>query len=327
MASAAANTARPVPRLRFGESVGLLVVLGLVIAAFGAFSDHFLTANTFRAVANEVPALTVVAVGMTFVILTAGIDLSVGSVLTLAGAVQGIAMVDWHWPLAAAISLAMLAGLTCGWISGFVSVRFAVPTFIVTLGMLQFARGLTYLVTESRTKYIGRPVEWLATPLPGLRLSTAFLVAVAVVAAGQFVLKRTVFGRYVLVVGANEEAATLSGIRTRPIKVLVFMIAGATAGLGAAFNLAKIPTVDPNAGIGLELSAIAAVVIGGTSLMGGRGSVTGSFLGVLIMATLNAGLTQVATKDWMKYLVSGVVIVLAVIVDAWRIRNRKSASA
>ena len=327
MASAPDNAARPAPRLRLGESVGLLVVLGLVIAAFGAFSDRFLTANTFSTVANQVPALAVVAVGMTFVILTAGIDLSVGSVLALAGAVLGVAMVDWHWPLVAAIPLAMLAGLACGWANGFVSVRFSVPSFIVTLGMMQIARGLAYLVTDSQTKYVGRPVEWLAAPLPGLRLSTAFLVAVLVVVAGQFVLRRTVFGRYVLVIGANEEAATLSGISTQPVKVAVFAIAGALAGLGAAFDSSRLGAVDPNAGIGLELSAIAAVVIGGTSLMGGRGSVTGSFLGVLIMATLNAGLTQVATKDWMKYLVSGVVIVLAVIVDAWRIRNRKSASA
>lgn len=308
---------------RYGESLGLIAVLLLLIAVFALISDRFFSASTFNQIANQVPALAVIAVGMTFVIITAGIDLSVGSVLGFAGAMLGLSMADWGWPLLPALALAMLAGALCGFANGWISVRLAVPSFIVTLGMMQMARGLAYLGTDSQTKYIGAPVEWLGAPIPGIGISRAFFFAVLVVIAGQLVLSRTVFGRYVRVIGANEEAATFSGINTRPVKISVFVIAGALAGLGAAFASSKLASVDPNAGVGLELSAIAAVVIGGTSLMGGRGSIIGSFIGVLIMATLETGLAQIGASEPVKLLITGIVIVVAVIVDAWRAGKMK----
>jgi ribose transport system permease protein len=308
-------------RLRLGESLGLLGVLALLVAVFGVFGRNFLGAATFHQIANQVPALTVLAVGMTFVILTGGIDLSVGSVMAFSGSILGLAMVDAKLPLPAALPLAMLTGAACGWVNGFVSVRFRVASFIVTLGMMQVARGLAYLATASETRYIGKPVEALGAPLGGLGLSPAILLAVLLVVAGQIVLRRTVFGRQVLVIGANEEAAIYSGIRTRPVRIAVFSLAGALAGIAAAFASSKMGAVDPNAGDGIELSAIAAVVVGGTSLMGGRGSVTGSFLGVLIIATLDAGLANLGASDPVKYLITGLVIVLAAIADVWRGRK------
>lgn len=311
------------PLSRYGESLGLVAVLALLVAIFSFISDSFFSTSTFNQIANQVPALAVIAVGMTFVIITAGIDLSVGSVLGFAGAMLGLSMADWGWPLLLALPLAMLAGAACGLANGWISVRFAVPSFIVTLGMMQMARGLAYLGTDSQTKYVGAPIEWLGAPISGLGISWAFLFAVAVVIVGQLVLSRTVFGRYVMVIGANEEAATFSGIHTRPIKIAVFVIAGALAGLGAAFASSKLASVDPNAGVGLELSAIAAVVIGGTSLMGGRGSIVGSFIGVLIMATLETGLAQIGASEPVKLLITGIVIVVAVIVDAWRAGKMK----
>lgn len=317
------SPARTNPLLRYGECLGLIGVLLLLVAVFALISDRFFSASTFHQIANQVPALAVIAVGMTFVIITAGIDLSVGSVLGFAGAMLGLSMADWGWPLFPALLLAILAGALCGAANGWVSVRFAVPSFIVTLGMMQIARGLAYLGTDSQTKYVGAPVEWLGAPIPGIGISWAFLFAVLVVAVGQFVLSRTVFGRYVRVIGANEDAAIFSGINTRPVKIAVFVIAGALAGLGAAFASSKLASVDPNAGVGLELSAIAAVVIGGTSLMGGRGSVAGSFIGVLIMATLETGLAQIGASEPVKLLITGLVIVIAVLVDAWRVGKIK----
>lgn len=314
--------ATPSPsRLRLGESLGLIGVLTLLVAIFGVFGRNFLGPATFHQIANQVPALTVLAVGMTFVILTGGIDLSVGSVMAFSGSILGLAMVDARLPLLAALPLAMLTGAACGWVNGFVSVRFRVASFIVTLGMMQVARGLAYLATDSETRYIGKPVEALGAPLGGLGLSPAILLAVLLVVAGQIVLRRTVFGRQVLVIGANEEAAIYSGIRTRPVRIAVFSLAGALAGIAAAFASSKMGAVDPNAGAGIELSAIAAVVVGGTSLMGGRGSVTGSFLGVLIIATLDAGLANLGASDPVKYLITGLVIVLAAIADVWRGRR------
>ncbi len=315
-----ASTDHLPPRLtlRPGESLGLVAVLGFLILVFSLLAKNFFSAATFHQIANQVPALTIVAVGMTFVVLTRGIDLSVGSVMALAGSVLGLAMVDAKLPLLLALPLAMGAGALCGLANGWISVRFGLPSFIVTLGMMQIARGLAYLATDSQTRYIGKPVEWLGAPLGGLGLSPAILLAILLVAIGQLVLRRTVFGRHVLVVGANEEAAIYSGIRTRPVRIAVFVIAGALAGLAAAFDSSKMGAVDPNAGAGLELSAIAAVVVGGTSLMGGRGSVFGSFLGVLIIATLGAGLNQLGASEPLKLLVTGLVIVSAVVGDAWR---------
>ena len=315
------HEARP-SRLRLGESLGLIGVLGAIILLFGFTGRHFFSTATFQQIANQVPALTVLAVGMTFVILTGGIDLSVGSVMAFSGSILGLAMVDAGLPLAAALPLAMITGAICGWVNGFVSVRFRVASFIVTLGMMQIARGLAFLATDSETRYIGKPVEALGAPLGGLGLSPAILLALLLVVAGQIVLRRTVFGRRVLVVGANEEAAIYSGIRTRPVRIAVFVLAGALAGLAAAFDCAKLGSVDPNAGAGIELSSIAAVVVGGTSLMGGRGSVFGSFLGVLILSTLGAGLANLGASDPVKLLVTGLVIVLAAVADVWR--GRKS---
>ena len=303
---------------RHGQSLALLVVLAGLILVFGFFGTHFLSAATFHQIANQVPALTVLAVGMTFVVLTGAIDLSVGSVMAFSGAILGLAMTGAQIPLPFALPIAMIAGAACGLANGWISVRFALPSFIVTLGMMQIARGLAYLATGSQTVHLGQGAALLGVTLPVIGISLPALLAVVLVIAGQILLDRTVFGRHLLAIGANEEAAVHSGIRTRPLRVLVFVFAGALAGLAASFNSARLGAVDPNAGLGIELSAIAAVVVGGTRLTGGRGSVTGSFLGVLIIATLDAGLANLGVSEPVKFLVTGLVIVLAVVGDAWR---------
>jgi ribose transport system permease protein len=214
-------------------------------------------------------------------------------------------------------------GAVAGLLNGLVTVRWAVPSFIVTLGMLEVARGATYLVTASRSVYAGGAVGGLGTPIGGLGLSPAFLLAVGIVVAGEILLARTVLGRHVVAIGTNVEAVRLSGIDPRPVVVTVFVLAGLLAGVGGVFQLAYLESADPNSGIGLELAAIAAVVIGGTSLMGGRGSVVASFLGVLLIAVLLAGLAQVGASEPAKRIVTGLVIVAAVILDA----HRRSLSA
>src|SRR5262249_26711376 len=158
-------------------------------------------------------------------------------------------------------------------------------------------------------------IERIATPLPGLGVSFAFLAAVVIVLAGQLLLTRTVWGRYLVAVGANEQAARFSGIGTRRIKLATFIISGFLASLGAVLQGARLSSADPNGGVGMELAAIAAVVIGGASLIGGQGSVFRSFLGVLIVATLQTGLAQVGTTEPTKRILTGAIIVLAVIAD------------
>jgi len=263
---------------------------------------------------------------MTFVLIIAGIDLSVGSIMALAGAVLGIALVNGGLPLPLAVIACLLVGLACGTANGLIVIRWGLPSFIVTLGMLEAARGAAYLVTDSRTVYIGGPVE-VVTETAVLGLSLPFILAIAIVAVGQLVLSRTVFGRYLIAIGTNEEAVRLSGIDPRSYKLAVFALSGLLAAVAAVIQTARMSSANPNTGIGFELQVIAAVVIGGTSLMGGRGSVISSFFGVLIIAVLGAGLAQVGAQEYTKRLITGCVIVAAVILDQYRHRARRTPRA
>jgi ribose transport system permease protein len=301
------------------EYLGLVLALGALVLVFGLITRHFLTADNFRAIANQIPAALLLATGMTYVLILAEIDLSVGSVLGLCSAVLGVALTRWELPLGAAVLVTLGAGMLCGAFNGAVTLRWRLPSFIVTLGLLEMARGGAHAVSGSRTQYIGPAVAGIAeTYLFGLSLP--FLLALAVVVVAQLVLTRTVFGRYLVAIGTNEEAVRLSGIDPRPVKFAVFVFTGLLVALAAVIDTSRYQAANPNAGTGFELQAIAAAVIGGTSLMGGRGSVVSTFLGVLIIAVLNAGLAALGARDETKRLVTGAVIVAAVILDQYRHR-------
>ncbi|GAF90490.1 unnamed protein product, partial [marine sediment metagenome] len=194
---------------------GLTLVLIGLIAVFSLSTDHFFTLTTFRTIANQIPDAIVIAVGMTFVLIIAGIDLSVGSVLAFSGGALGVCLTR-GMPLSAAILACLAVGLACGTINGLMVTRWRLPSFIVTLGMLEAARGASYLVTQSRTQYIGASIERVADASV-FGLSFPFLVAIVIVVSGQIVLSGTVFGRHMFATGANEEAARLSGLNTRAI--------------------------------------------------------------------------------------------------------------
>ena len=299
---------------------GLLVVLGILTLIFGLGTDSFFRFQTLGVIANQIPDLTLVAVGMTFVLIIRGIDLSVGSTLALSSAALGSLLIDHDQPVLLAIIAAVLVGSLCGAANGLISVKANIPSFIVTLSMLEIARGLTKLITNSETKYIGSVIEPISNPISPSSFSPAFLFAVTVVVASQFVLRRTVFGRYCIAIGTNEDAVRLSGINVVPYKVTAFVLCGVFCGIAGIFHAAKLSTADPNAAVGMELSAIAACVIGGTSLMGGRGNVSSTFLGVLIIATLQTGLATLGVSDPIKQIITGSVILIAVISDALRQR-------
>jgi ribose transport system permease protein len=306
---------------RFSDLIVLLVVWGGLILLFGRLSSGFLSTASLGAVANRIPALLLTATGMTLLMVTGGIDLSVGSVLGLCGAIVGVAMVDFGWGLTGAIFLSILLGCLIGGVNGLVSVKLRLPSFIVSLGMLEIARGLAFLATHSQTKYIGAAVEGIGTAIDGWVVSPAFVAALAGVALGQAMLSYTVLGRYLIAVGANREAASLSGVPVDRTRLWAHAILGALTGLAAVINCSRLGSADPNAGVGFELSVIAAVVVGGTSLLGGRGSVVKSLLGVLIVATLEAGLVQIGATEPVKRVVTGAVIVIAVFADTWRRRS------
>jgi ribose transport system permease protein len=301
------------------QYAGLLSALLLLIVAFSLKTDHFLSLTTLRTISNQIPDAVMLAVGMTLVMIVGGIDLSVGSVMALSGALLGVCLAQWHWPLAPALAACLLTGLLCGLVNGLITTQWRLPSFIVTLGMLEVARGAAYLVTNSQTMYIGAAVERLGS-VSIFGLSAPFTCAIVAVMVAQFALTRMVWGRYAMAVGANEEAARYTGVNPRPIKVAVFGLSGLLAACAAVLQCARLSSADPNAGAGAELQAIAACVIGGASLSGGRGSVVNTFFGVLIIAVLGAGLAQVGAQEPTRRFVTGCVILAAVILDVYRAR-------
>ena len=305
------------------QYAGLVGVLMLLILIFSLMSNNFLSKQTLITIANQIPDLLVIAVGMTLVLIIGGIDLSVGSLLALSSAVMGVCMVNYGWPLWAAVPVCLSVGAFCGMLNGVISVKAGIPSFIVTLGMLEMARGSAYLMTDSQTKYVGSSIEWIGVPLKGFAFSPAFLLSLVIVALGQYLLTRTVFGRYCVAIGTNAEAVRMSGIRTAPCSIAVFTISGLLCGLAGVMQTSRLSTADPNAAVGLELAAIAACVIGGTSLMGGRGSVINTFFGVLIIAVLQTGLAQIGATDPIKRVITGAVIIIAVLLDAARQRWKR----
>lgn len=303
------------------QTIGLPLALLALILGFGFSSDYFFSTDTLIAITNDIPALIVMAVGMTYVLVIGGIDLSVGSVLALSSGLCAVAIQAWGWDTPSAMSLGLACGVLCGSINGAISVTWRVPSFIVTLGMLEVARGSAYMVTDSRTQYIGSSIGGLGSPL-WLGISPAFIVALAIVIVGDIVMRRSVLGRYMVGIGSNEEAMRLAGIDPRPLKVLVFSLMGMLAALGGLMQTSRLEAADPNAGTGMELQVIAAVVIGGTSLSGGRGSVLSTFFGVLIVAVLEAGLAQAGVSDPVKRVVTGCVIIVAVLLDMYRNKQK-----
>jgi len=301
------------------EWSGLGTALITLIAVFSLLTDHFFSWTTAVALANQAPESLLLATGMTLVVVTGGIDLSVGSVLALSAAVSGLLLVEAGAPLAVAALAAVLTGVACGGLNGWLSTRWRLPSFIATLAMLEMARGATYLVSDSQTRYLGATVDALGRDIvAGVRLPV--IAAVLVVIAAQWALTHSVLGRQLLAVGANDESARLAGIDTHRVRLVAFALCGALAGLAAVAQATRLSAADPNAGLGLELDAIAAVVIGGTSLVGGRGSVAASALGAIVMAVLGAGLAQMGVQEPTRRLTTGAVIVIAATVDIWRRR-------
>jgi ribose transport system permease protein len=311
--------------LRFGlREAGVAVALVLIVIFFSLTAPYFATPENFLKIFVQIGINTVLASGMTFVILTGGIDLSVGSVLALCTVVGALIMTT-NLPFAVSIPLALLGcmgvGALCGFVNGFVVEQWKVPSFIVTLGMLNVASGAARVVSNNAT-ITGLPqpfIDFGNLIVFGV-FPSIFLIAVGVILIGWFVLSFTVFGRFIYAIGTNEEAVRLSGHNPRTYKVAAFVISGLTAGVAAMVYLLRLNVGSPIAGVGYELNAIAAVIIGGTSLAGGKGSIIGTLVGACIIQVLSTGLQLFGVGDNVKPIVIGTVIVLAVVLDAYRDR-------
>jgi ribose transport system permease protein len=302
-----------------------LIALVVMVVALSLASHNFLTMDNGLNVLRQISINLCLSIGMTLVILSGGIDLSVGSVLAISGAVaagllkNGVAVpalgILLQFTVSGSIIAGLLVGLLFGWFNGFVITRFRLPPFVATLGTLSVARGLTQLWTKGfPITGLGPQFGFLGT---GHFAGIPMPVWISAVLVGVFVLvtRRTRFGRYLYAVGGNERAAQLSGLNLNRIKVAVYALGGLLAGGGGLLLTARLDSATPNAGIGYELDSIAAVVIGGTSLSGGRGSILGTVLGCLIIGILNNGLVLLAVSPFWQQVIKGFVILVAVAID------------
>ncbi len=306
------------------REAGVGVALIVITLIFAVVAPYFATPDNFLRILGQISINTVLAVGMTFVILIGGIDLSVGSVLALATVVGASIMVSDLDP-AISIPLAVLAclavGAFCGFINGFVTERWRVPSFIVTLGMLSMARGASQVISDNSTiNGVPRVFIDFGNVIVGGIVPVIFIIALSTVLIAWFVLRFTIFGRFIYAIGNNEEAVRLSGHDPAPYKVAAFVICGLLAGLAGLTFLLRLNVGSPIAGIGYELTAIAAVIIGGTSFTGGKGSVIGTFFGVCLLQVLSTGLQLMGVEDNFKTIIIGLVVVLAAVFDTYRSR-------
>lgn len=307
--------------IRFQSIIALLVMC----IVLGFLSERFLTSENVWNVMRQISVNVIISVGMTLVILTGGIDLSVGSVLAFAGAVTagmlhfGAEFTDMNlflgFTLFGAIVGGTLVGTVLGMFNGITITRFKVPPFVATLAVMTIARGLTMLWTGGfpitglgdRMAFIG--TGWfLKVPMP-------VWISAIIVAAAIVLTRRTRLGRYIYAIGGNETAAKLSGLKIKRIKIIVYSIAGALAAIGGIIVTSRLDSAQPNAGLGFELDSIAAVVIGGTSLSGGKGTIMGTVQGALIIGVLNNGLVLLNVSPFWQQVIKGIVILLAVVIE------------
>jgi ribose transport system permease protein len=321
-----------------------LLALVLLIIALSLLSDRFLTVANGRNILQQISINLCLSLGMTLIILTGGIDLSVGAILAFSGAITAgllkngltltrIGIADFtllrldvfvQFTVLGAILAGLLVGLVLGWLNGFVITRFRLPPFIATLGMLSVARGLTMLWTG------GFPIAGLDDHFVFIGSGSVFgvpmpiWICAALVGLVYVLSRHTTLGRYIYAVGGSERAAAFAGLNVNQIKVRVYTIGGGLAAVAGLILTARLDAADPKAGLSYELDSIAAVVIGGTSLSGGRGSIFGTVLGCLIIGVLNSGLVLLAVSPSWQYVVKGAVIITAVALD--NIQSRRSGA-
>ncbi len=315
----------PRPRdvlLKVFADYGIVIVFFLMCAVLALANPFFLKPSNIINVLRQTSINGLLSIGMTFVILTGGIDLSVGSILAFCGVMgasfSSVAFRGQLYPLYVALLLSILAGIVLGAVNGLFIARWKVPPFVVTLGMLSMARGFTYIYSDGMPipnidksfLYIGQGVI-LGIPVPVIIFAIVFVIA-------WIVLYRTRFGRYVYAVGGNEKSARISGVNTQFIIFIVYVISGLLSALGGLILTARTTAGLPQAGQSYELDAIAAVVIGGTSLSGGQGSLVGTLFGALIIGVINNGLDLLGVSSYYQQVIKGAIIIGAVLLDSFR---------
>ena len=302
-----------------------LATLVVMVVAFSVASPFFFTSDNLIGILTAATVTGILALGTTFVIVSGGIDLSLGTGMILCGVMSGVFLTYWGWPTWLGVIGVILFGALLGTINGFNTAVLRIPPFIATLGMMLIAQGLSLVVSGTKPIYFPNHPDFQdlmnLSIIPGQRFPLGVGIYVALIAIAIVVLSRTLVGRYAFSMGSNEEATELSGLNVRRWKVIIYSIQGLFVGLAGVLAASRLSSAQPTGGLGLELDAIAAVVIGGTSLQGGRGSMVGTVIGTLIVAVLTNGLRIIAVPQEWQSVVIGCVILVAVYLDMLRRRK------
>ncbi|MBA2318186.1 MAG: ABC transporter permease [Euzebyales bacterium] len=296
--------------------------LVVLMAFFSIANANFLTWSNISGILLSTAVIGILALGTTFVIITGGIDLSLGTGMTLASVMTGVFLVNFGLPLIVGVIGGILTGALMGMINGFNVAVLKIPPFIATLAMMLIAQGLALVISGAAPIYFSAVPGFtdiaMGSLIPGTRLPTAVLILFALTATAAVILGKSILGRYTFSIGSNEEATSISGINVRKWKILIYTLSGMFTGIAGVVIASRLNSAQPALGLGYELQAIAAVVIGGTSLQGGKGSVIGTIIGALIMGVLTNGLRIMSIPQEWQTVVVGVVILVAVYTDILR---------
>ncbi|ASY56052.1 MULTISPECIES: ABC transporter permease [Sinorhizobium] len=303
----------------------------VLVIGFSLASPNFFQVSNIMAILQATSVNGVLAVGVTLIIITGGIDLSIGTLMTFCAVMTGVVLTWGGLPLPLGVLAAVGTGAACGLVSGSLVARMRIPPFIATLGMMLVLKGLSLIVTGTKPIYFNDTPGFttiaqgslIGEVIPAFPVPNGVLMLFIVAGAAAWMLGRTVLGRYTFALGSNEEAVRLSGVNTDFWKIAIYTLSGAVCGIAGLLIASRLNSAQPALGLGYELEAIAAVVIGGTSLSGGRGTIVGTLIGALIMSVLTNGLRVLSVAPEWQTVVTGVIIIVAVYADQMRRRERK----
>jgi ribose transport system permease protein len=315
------------------DAMQRLMAFGALIVLFIGFSiasPYFFQFNNVVGILLATAVNGILALGVTFVIITAGIDLSVGTVMTFSAVMTGVFITFWGWPVPLGVLGGMLAGASAGFINGTLISRLKIPPFIATLGMLYVTKGLSLVISGLKPIYFNDAPSFrtvamgsvLGSVIPGFDIPNAVLILFVAAIVANLILTKTVLGRYTFAIGSNEEATRLSGVNVAAWKTAVYALCGLFSGLAGVMIASRLSSAQPALGAGYELDAIAAAVIGGTSLSGGEGTIVGTIIGALLISTLTNGLSIMAVPQEWRMVVTGGIVIIAVFLDILRRRQQ-----
>lgn len=323
------TTIAPKTSLFRSDAMQRLLAFGALILLFVVFSiasPYFFTFDNVIGIFLATAVNGLLALGVTFIIITGGIDLSIGTVMTLSSVLAGVFITNWGLPVPIGVLAGLTTGSLCGLVNGAIIAKLKMPPFVATLGMLNIAKGLSLVIAQLKPIYFDDTPSYnmlaMGSIIPGAQIPNAILILFGSAIIASLILTKTVLGRYTFALGSNEEATRLSGVNTGAWKMAVYTLCGLFAGLAGIVVSARINSAQPSLGQGYELDAIAAAVIGGTSLSGGEGTILGTIIGAFIISTLNNGLRILSVPQEWQIVITGVIVITAVYLDIIRRRQK-----